>query len=140
MKTSEIQSNKNKLFENDDLKKLKNVKTLCEVVLPNSVVYLAPGQQIVNKGNTLESTYCLIDTDYKKCYSKKVKDLPLKVMKTQFAFDGMMSLPRSLGLYKCCNRHCTKIFNDKELFKLHIKLHYSKAKRNKSNSFYLFIF
>lgn len=53
-------------------------------------------------------------------------------MKTRLAFDEMMSLPNSLILYKCLDRPCTKMFSDKERFKLHMKLHFSNVDKKKS--------
>lgn len=105
----------------------------CEVVYPNPNVYLEKGQQIVNNGVPINGTYCLIDTIYQKCYSKKVRDLPMNVMKTRLAFKFMTSIPKLLGLFKCMDRTCTKSFSDKELFKLHMQLHFSNMERKKSN-------
>lgn len=109
------------------------VKTLREIVLPNSNIFLEPGQQIVNNGQPIHGTYCLIDTEYKKCYSKKVREFPLSKMKTRLALSDMLTSPRSLGLFKCMDRTCTKIFNDKDLFKLHMRLHFSNSEKKKSN-------
>lgn len=57
-------------------------------------------------------------------------------MKTKLAFNEMSILPRLLGLFKCMDRTCTKIFNSKELFKLHMKLHFSNTEKKKSKMFY----
>lgn len=110
------------------------VKTSCELILPNSELLLDAGQQIVNNGVPIDGTFCLIDTAYKKDYFKKVRDLPMNVMKTRLAFNEMSSLPRLLNLFKCMDRTCTKSFSSKELFKLHMKLHFSNSERKKSKS------
>jgi len=111
-------------------------KTNCEVVLPNSEIFLEAGQQIVNNGVPIDGTICcLIDTTYTKDYIRKVRDLPMNVMKTKLAFGEMSALPRLLGLFKCMDRTCTKIFSSKDLFKLHMKLHFSNAEKKKSKKF-----
>lgn len=116
-------------------------KTNSEVVLPNSEILLEEGQQIVNNGVPVNgSICCLIDTTYTKDYIRKVRDLPMNVMKTRLAFNEMSALPRLLGLFKCMDRTCTKIFSSKELFKLHMKLHFSNAEKKKSKMFYLKLF
>jgi len=112
-------------------------KTNCEVVLPNSGISLEAGQQIVNCSVLLHgNTYRLIDTEYTKDYIRKVRDFPMKVLKTQLAFNKMSALPRLLSLFKCMDRSCTQMFSSKELFKLHMQKHYSKyAENKKSKSF-----
>lgn len=117
------------------------VKTNCEIILPNSEILLEEGQQIVNNGVPADgSICCLIDTTYTKDYIRKVRELPMNVMKTRLAFNEMSALPRLLGLFKCMDRTCTKIFSSKELFKLHMKLHFSNAEKKKSKKFYLKIY
>lgn len=115
-------------------------KTQYEVILPNSNIFLEPGQQIVNNGQPIDGTYYLIDTEYKKYYSKKVRELPLNMMKTRLALTEMLTVPRLLGLFKCMDRTCTKIFTDKDLFKLHMKLHFSNSDKKKSNCLYQSLF
>ncbi|KAL4143321.1 hypothetical protein QTP88_005667 [Uroleucon formosanum] len=122
---------------NDDLNMWMKAKTNSEVVLPNSEILLEEGQQIVNNGVPVNgSICCLIDTTYTKDYIRKVRDLPMNVMKTRLAFNEMSALPRLLGLFKCMDRTCTKIFSSKELFKLHMKLHFSNAEKKKKNQIY----
>lgn len=104
-----------------------------EIISPNPHVHLDSGQQIVNNGTPINGTYCTIDTFYQKCYLKKIRKLPMNVMKTRLAFKDMTSIPKLLGLFKCMDRTCTKIFNDKELFKLHMQLHFSNTEKKKSN-------
>jgi len=118
--------------DNDDLNMWMKTKTNCELVLPNSEIFLEAGQQIVNNGIPIDGAIYLIDTAYRKDYDKKVRDLPMNVMKTKLAFNEMSALPRLLGLFKCMDRTCTKIFNSKELFKLHMKLHFSNTEKKKS--------
>lgn len=113
------------------------VKTHYEVVFSKSEVFLEPGQQTVNNGETIQGTYNLIDTEYKKNYFKKAQELPLNKMKSLLAVNDMTSLPRLLGLYKCMDKSCTKVFEKKELFKLHMQVHFSNTEKKKSNSFYL---
>jgi len=115
------------------------IKTIIELVLPSSDIVLEKGHQIVNNGIPINGTIYLIDTDYKKDYDKKVRDLPINVMKTKLAFNEMSALPRLLGLFKCMDRTCTKIFNSKELFKLHMKLHFSNTEKKKSKIFYFIL-
>lgn len=112
-------------------------KTLYEVVSPNPqyIQFLGAGQQIVNKGKPIDGTYCLIDTDYKKCYGKKVKDLPKINMKTPTTFNEMTSLPRLLGLFKCLDKKCSKIFSSKEIFVAHLNYHISHLFKKKSKYF-----
>lgn len=114
------------------------MKVVCKNIPPDPIIYLEPGQQIVNNGEPIQGTYCLIDTGYKKSYLKTLKNLSFNVMKTQQAFSYMTELPRLLGLYKCFDRTCTKIFSDKMLFILHMKLHYSNMERKKSNYLHIF--
>ncbi|XP_025411013.1 uncharacterized protein LOC112683957 isoform X4 [Sipha flava] len=113
-----------------------NMKVVCEDIPPNPNIYLKPGQQIVNNGEPIQNSYCLIDTSYKKSYLKIIRNLPVNVMKTPLAFNYMMAFPRLLGLYKCLDRSCTKIFSDKKLFTLHMKLHYSNMEKKKKNQIY----
>ncbi|CAH1712108.1 unnamed protein product [Aphis gossypii] len=112
------------------------IKTIIELVLPHSEIVLEKGQQIVNNGVPINGIIYLIETDYKKDYDKKVRDLPINVMKTKLAFSEMSILPRLLGLFKCMDRTCTKIFNSKEMFKLHMKLHFSNTEKKKKNQIY----
>uniref|UniRef100_A0A2H8TXZ9 Zinc finger and BTB domain-containing protein 6 n=1 Tax=Melanaphis sacchari TaxID=742174 RepID=A0A2H8TXZ9_9HEMI len=121
---------------NNDLNMWMKTKTSCELVPPSSEISLEAGQQIVNNGIPIDSTIYLIDTTYTKDYDKKVRDLPMNVMKTKLAFNEMSALPRLLGLFKCMDRTCTKIFNSKELFKLHMKLHFSNTEKKKKNQIY----
>lgn len=104
-----------------------------EIMFPNPNVYLESGQQIVNNGTPINGTYCLVDTIYRKCYLKKTRELPMNVMKTRLAYKDMTTIPKLLGLFKCMDRTCTKIFSDIELFKLHMQLHFSNMERKKSN-------
>lgn len=113
-----------------------DLKTVIELVLPSSEIVLEEGQQIVNKGLPINGMIYLIQTDYKKDYDKKVRDLPINVMKTKLAFNEMSTLPRLFGLFKCMDRTCTKIFNSKDLFILHMKLHFSNTEKKKSKMFY----
>lgn len=123
--------------DNSDLNMWMKVKTNCEVILPNSEIFLEEGQQIVNNGVPVDGTICcLIDTAYTKDYIRKVRELPMNVMKTRLAFNEMSALPRLLGLFKCMDRTCTKIFSSKDLFKLHMKLHFSNAEKKKKNQIY----
>ncbi|XP_026811622.1 uncharacterized protein LOC113552843 isoform X4 [Rhopalosiphum maidis] len=122
--------------DNNDLNMWMKTKTNCELILPNSEIFLEAGQQIVNNGIPIDGTIYLIDTAYRKDYEKKVRDLPMNVMKTKLAFNEMSALPRLLGLFKCMDRTCTKIFNSKELFKLHMKLHFSNTEKKKKNQIY----
>jgi len=112
------------------------MKTNYEVKLPTTSVILEPGQHIINKGLVINGTYCLIDTtESKKDYNKRARELPMNMMKTRLAFNEMTCLPKLLGLYKCMDRTCTKIFNQKELFKLHMQLHFSNMEKKKSTRF-----
>lgn len=100
--------------------------------------FLSPGHYIINDGQPISGeTYKLINTEYNKCYHKKVKDLPITQLKSKLALHEMIFLPRLLGLYKCMDRACTKIFGQKDLFKLHMKLHFSNADKKHSKCFYL---
>jgi len=133
--TSEINSN---ISDNDDLNMWMKAKINCEVVLPNSEIFLEAGQQTVNNGMPIDGTmFCLIDTTYTKDYIEKLRDFPMNVIKTQSAFNEMSALPRLLGLFKCMDRNCTNIFSSKELFKYHLAIHFSNAEQKKSNKFYL---
>lgn len=122
---------------NDGLSTWMEVKTLFEIVFPDPqyIQFLGVGQQVVNKGKPIDGTYCLIDTDYKKCYGKKVKDLPKVNMKTSSAFNEMTSLPRLFGLFKCLDKKCSKIFNSKEIFVAHLNYHTLYLLKKKSNIF-----
>lgn len=112
-------------------------ETIWEVVLPNPKIFLKAGLQIVNNGLLIDGTlFCLIDTSCRKDYIRKVRDLPMNVMKTQSAFNEMSAPPRLSSLFKCMDRSCTETFNSKELFKLHMQLHYSNAEKNKSKKLY----
>jgi len=111
------------------------IKTIIQLVPPSPEIVLEKGQQIVNNGIPINGIIYLIETDYKKDYDKKVRDLPINVMKTKLAFNEMSILPRLLGLFKCMDRTCTKIFNSKEMFKLHMKLHFSNTEKKKSKCF-----
>ncbi|CAI6364719.1 unnamed protein product [Macrosiphum euphorbiae] len=134
VKTSKINSSAS---DGSDLNMWMKVKTNCEIILPNSEILLEEGQQIVNNGVPADgSICCLIDTTYTKDYIRKVRELPMNVMKTRLAFNEMSALPRLLGLFKCMDRTCTKIFSSKELFKLHMKLHFSNAEKKKKNQIY----
>jgi len=116
------------------------MKTNYEIVLPTTSVLLEPGQHIINKGLLINGTYCLIDTtESKKDYNKKFREFPMNIMKTRLAFNDMIRLPKLLGLYKCMDKTCTKIFSQKDLFKLHMQLHFSNMEKKKSNRFYLCI-
>lgn len=114
------------------------MKIVFKNVAPDPILYLEPGVQFVNNGEPIHGTYCLIDTNYKKSYLKTVRDLPANIMKTQLAYNQMMKFPKHFSLYKCLDRACTKVFSDKTLFTLHMKLHYSNLEKKKSN--YLNIF
>lgn len=123
---------KQNFFNHDDLSMWMKVKTQYEVVFSKSGVFLEPGQHTINDGETILG-YVLIDTEYKKKYLKKVRELPINKIKTTLAFNDMTSVPRILGLYKCMDRTCTKIFDKKELFILHMQLHFSNTEKKKSN-------
>lgn len=99
-----------------------------------------PGQVAVNNGIIINGSYSLIETDYVKNYFKKSREMPLNIMKTKLAFTEMTIFPRIFGLFKCMDRTCTKIFKQKELFKLHMKLHFSNIEKKKSNNFYFNIY
>lgn len=110
------------------------------VILPDTSIMLEPGQCIINNGELINGTYCLRDTECKKDYFKKIQEFPMNVIKTRLAISEMTNLSRLLGLYKCMDRTCTKIFNQKELFKLHMQLHFFNTEKKKSNSFFLFMY
>jgi len=112
-------------------------KTNCEVVLPNSEIFLEAGQQIVNNGVPINDTISfVINTAYTKDYIRKVRDFPMNVIKTRSAFNEMSALPRLLCLFKCMGRNCSKNFSSKKLFKCHLAINFKKKKKKKSNQFY----
>ncbi|XP_022160559.1 uncharacterized protein LOC111026733 [Myzus persicae] len=127
--TSKINSNAS---HNEDLNMWMKSKTISEVVVSNSETFLEEGQQIVNNGVPIDDTIFLIDTAYTKNYFRKLRDFPMSVMKTQLAFNKMSVLPRLMGLFKCMERYCTKIFCSKKLFKLHMAIHFSNAEKKKN--------
>lgn len=106
----------------------------------DNVVCEVPGQVSVNSGIAINENYSLIETDYSKNYYKKARELPMNIMKTKLAFTEMTLIPRIFGLFKCMDRTCTKIFKQKELFKLHMKLHFSNIEKKRSNYFYFNIY
>ncbi|XP_050525201.1 uncharacterized protein LOC126896453 isoform X2 [Daktulosphaira vitifoliae] len=130
-----IETNKSD-SESDNLSMWLKVPTSCESVTSNYHEHLKLGQQVINNGVPINRNYILIDTSYIKNYFKHFRELPVNVMKTQLAFKEMMSMPRLLGLFKCFDRTCTKIFTCKELFKLHMKLHYSNLEKKKKSQMY----
>jgi len=115
------------------------IETHYKVISPTASIFLESGQCTINNGISIQGTYCLIDTGYKINYLKHIRDLPMNMMKTRLALTEMICLPKLLGLYKCMDRTCTKIFSQKELFKLHMQLHFSNVEKKKSNHF-LFIY
>jgi len=111
------------------------------LILPTSDEnFFEPGRKIVNKGIPIDGHYYLLDIDYYKNYSKKLKDLPMNILKTRVACNEMLSPERLMGLYKCLDRTCTKVFNQKDLFKLHMRLHFLNTEKKKSNCFNFNIF
>lgn len=96
---------------------------------------LKPGQFVVNSRTPIDEDqpYNLIDTTYQKCYGKKLKDFLNNSMKTRVAFAEMMKVPKLLGLFKCMDKSCTKIFDKIDLFKSHMKVHFSSAEKKNSN-------
>jgi len=103
-------------------------------------LYLKPGQFVVNGRTSIDDSqdYKLIDTTYEKCYGTKLKYFLTKPMKTRTAFTEMMKVLKLLSLFKCMDKSCTKVFNQKDLFKLHMKLHFSNAEKKNSNFFIFF--
>lgn len=112
------------------------VRTLNETVNSESIVNLEPGLQTVNRGELKEDgVYTLIEANYVKDSLKKARDFPMSVIKSRHALREMLSVPKLLGLYKCFERSCTQIFNSKDLFVLHMKLHFSNTEKKKSKYF-----
>lgn len=108
------------------------VKINLEVVQQDSRTFLGSGLVTINAGEPINNTYQLVKSDYKKCYLKKIKELPISGIKTRSAMKEMTSLPRLFHLFKCLDRTCTKTFTQKDLFKLHMELHFSNADKKKS--------
>lgn len=104
-----------------------------EVINQSPDIFLESGQVIVNNGAPINGTYCLIDTIYPKNFLKKIKNSPLSTMKTPPVLKNMISIPKLLGLYKCMDKCCSKIFSDKRLFILHMNLHFFNMEKRKSN-------
>lgn len=109
------------------------VNTHLEVKQRDFEICLPDGQGIVNSGEPINNTCWIIDTDYKKSYLKKIKDMPLSTIKTDLAYHSMTSMPRLFGSFKCMDRCCSQIFMNKDSFKLHMNLHYSNTDEKKSN-------
>lgn len=119
----------------NDSPSLWQKETLNETVFPEPFVNRKLGLQAVNYGEQSEE-YILIETNYIKDSLKKARDFPINVIKSRHAFKEMTSVPKMLGLYKCFERSCTQIFNSKDLFVLHMKLHFSNTEKKKSKYFY----
>lgn len=117
------------------LSKPKVIVPLVNVSLKLGKNELKPGHQFVNQGNPIvgSCTYKLIDTTYKKCFGKQMKDFLSYTMKTRAALTEMTKEPKILGLFKCMDKSCTKIFNRKDLFINHVKRHFSYAGKKNSN-------
>ncbi|VVC35861.1 Zinc finger C2H2-type,Zinc finger, RING/FYVE/PHD-type [Cinara cedri] len=117
---------------NDNISVVQN-KNQYEVTNPRPDIYLESGQHIVNNGAPINGTYCLIDTMYQKNYLKKFKKLGANAMKSRLILKDMTSIPKLLGLFKCMDKSCTKVFSDKMMFKLHMQLHFSNMEKKKNN-------
>ncbi|VVC37520.1 Zinc finger C2H2-type [Cinara cedri] len=118
-------------FGGNLLMKKKNQYDQYEVTNAWADIYFESGRQIVNNGVALNDTYCLIDTTYQKHYLKKYKEFKTNEMKSNFAFQKMISIPKIFGLFKCMKKLCSKVFSDKILFELHIQSHISSTGKNK---------
>lgn len=126
---------------NDGLSLWKKVTTLNETIFPEPIVKRKLGLQAVNNGELRkDGGYTLIEGNYIKDSSKKARDFPMNVIKSRHALKEMTSVPKLLGLYKCFERSCTQIFNSKDLFILHMKLHFSNTEKKKSKYLYLNIY
>lgn len=125
----------------DGISLWKKVTTLNETVFPDPIVKRKLGLQTVNNGELRkDGNYTLIEANYIKDSLKKARDFPINVIKSRHALKEMTSVPKLLGLYKCFERSCTQVFNSKDLFILHMKLHFSNTEKKKSKYFYLIIY
>lgn len=108
-----------------------------ETVNKISIVNRDLGLQTVNNGELTAGVYSVIEVNYKKNLMKKEENFPMSVIKSKHALKEMISMPKLLELYKCLERSCTKIFNNKDSFILHMKGHFSNPEKKKSKYFYL---
>ncbi|XP_050426602.1 LOW QUALITY PROTEIN: uncharacterized protein LOC126836927 [Adelges cooleyi] len=83
-------------------------------------------QQIVNNGQLIDGEFKLMDTDdtkinetrFEQCYNEMSKSVSLHTM----------TVPNRLGLFKCLEKRCRRIYTDVKSYKRHMLVHYTQPK------------
>ncbi|XP_008184073.2 uncharacterized protein LOC100575459 isoform X3 [Acyrthosiphon pisum] len=124
------------IMDNNLYGKWEDANILCEIVETNDNIRLGPGQQVVNNGERVKSngtSHQLVDTSYRKDYSRKLKGIISDHQKAKWLSDKMTTEADKMSLYKCSGKNCNEVFSHRKTFVPHLNDHCRNAKRLKDS-------
>ncbi|XP_060855867.1 uncharacterized protein LOC132933613 [Metopolophium dirhodum] len=122
------------ITENNLFGKWEDANIQCDTVETKNNKRLEPGQQVVNNGeraNDDGTSHQLVDTSYRKDYSRTLKGIISDRVKAKWLSDKMTTEADQVSLYKCSGKKCSAVFSRRKTFVPHLNDHCRKAKSQK---------
>lgn len=111
-----------------------NQQKYTDVILPSGYQFVNSKEQLgVNRMriNIENKAFTEVVTDEKKYYYESVKMLPAQKMKTDNAYAKMLSMCRTVNLFKCLNRKCFVTYKKVTEFQKHMHMHFERYAEQK---------
>jgi len=112
--------------------KWEDANIQCDTVETKNNKRLEPGQQVVNNGeraNDDGTSHQLVDTSYRKDYSRTLKGIISDHVKAKWLSDKMTTEADHVSLYKCSGKKCNEVFSRRKTFVPHLNDHCCKASK-----------